>query len=336
MAWDPTAARTASSESDREPLLEEPDALGWAHLTRLPLKAQLYRRETWFRDGLTDAVEVLGEHMPSVLRRAALLVVKPDGLVAGKAAVATEFLRERGFELAAVETPTFDRFVWRELWRYQLTCATLDRLAVNEIVLSGCALLLALRHSGELRVPASVWLSSLKGPADVTAQTPDCLRRRLAQPNRVLSYIHVSDEPADVLRELAILLDAETRRRVLAALAGGEPSEAERAALAEAITAPARPIDAKAALARAAVVASTRAQSAAAARIAADLARMQRGENIAWRPFVRALHESGAALDRWDLAALGTTYIVYDEPGTSKQLVGVDPALWAQPPVAAP
>ncbi|MFL6245040.1 MAG: nucleoside-diphosphate kinase [Thermoanaerobaculia bacterium] len=303
----------------------------WTSLTRLPVKAQLYGWETYFREGLADARLVLGEHLASALWHAALLVIKGDGLVSGKATTIVDFLRTRGFAIVAVELPALTRFQWRELWRYQLAAASLDRLAVNDLILRNRMLLLLLRHEGPLDVPASVWLGSLKGPADVALQPPDCLRRRLAQPNRLFSAFHVADEPADLLRELAILFDVPARRRLLSVLAGPHRlSPAEQQVLDETLAASdrsARALDAQASLDRLERVMRD-VPGEAAARVRTDLATMRRGEPIAWRPFTDAVSATAIDVDRWDLATLGATFVVHDEPGMSKLIGNVDASAW--------
>lgn len=306
----------------------------WTSFTRIPLKAQSYERETYFREGLADAEEVLGDGAPVALRKAALLLVKPDGLAGGKVSTVLGFLRANDFVVTAVELPTITRFHWRELWRYQLTSATLDRLAVNDLVLRGGALLLLLRREGDSDMPASVRLSRMKGPSDIASQRPDCLRRLLAQPNRVISFIHVADEPADVLRELAIILDAPARRRVLSALGRGVISRPDQEALDGAVTASdssARAFDEQAALRRVedALRQASGTAAPSAAQLASYLEQMRRGERIQWRPFEQRLEATGVSLDRWDVATLGAAFIVYDEPGTSKLIKAVDAKLWS-------
>jgi hypothetical protein len=299
--------------------------------TRSPIKAKLYRHETYFREGLADARQVLGAGATDALLKSALLVIKPEGLAGGKATTVVNFVRDHGFSITAVELPRLSRFQWRELWRYQLAAATLDRLAVNDLILQNQALMLLLRHDGMLDVPATVWLASLKGPSDVALQPSDCLRKLLAQPNRLFSFFHVSDEPADILREIAILLDVPARRRVLSTLGvGGQLSEVDQRLLDDTLAASdraAHPLDAQVSLER--VDQAFRDVSGAAAeRVRTDLASMRRGERISWRPFAQAVADAGVELDRWDLATLGASFIVYDEPGTSKLIGGVDIALW--------
>jgi hypothetical protein len=77
-------------------------------------------------------------------------------------------------------------------------------------------LLLMTRPPDEQGVPASVRLADFKGSSDPAKVQPGQLRALLRPPNRVINFIHVADEPADVIRELGILLDRPQRRGLLA------------------------------------------------------------------------------------------------------------------------
>ncbi|MEU3824018.1 nucleoside-diphosphate kinase [Streptomyces sp. NPDC029080] len=310
--------------------------LDWSALTRSQPKRDLYARETYFREGLYDAEDVLGERLPAALRDSALLMLKPDGLAAGRLLPVLDYLDEHGFRVAAAREFRFQPFHWRELWRYQLTSATLDRLAVNELLLgAGPALFLLLRSEPGHPLPGTVRMSTLKGSATLEAQKPGTLRALLGQPNRVLSYVHVADEPADLLRELGLLFDAADRRALLGALAGDVLSDEDKDTLdraKERFAGPSRSLDRADVLGRV-----TRAVEAAAPGPAADAARhrlerMARGERVEWRPFLADLAAAGAHPDRWDLAALGTYVIEYDEPGHPKVLTNPDPQSWASAP----
>ncbi|MFC5215334.1 nucleoside-diphosphate kinase [Streptomyces coerulescens] len=307
--------------------------LDWSMLTRGQTKRDLYARETYFREGLCDAEEVLGTAaLATVLRDSALLMVKPDGLAAGKLPPVLEYLTEHGFTPVAVREFRFQPFHWRELWRYQLTSATLDRLAVNELLLgAGPALLLLLRSEPGHELPGTVRLSTLKGSATLEAQKPGTLRSLLGQPNRVLSYVHVADEPADLLRELGLLFDGPSRRELLDRVAASALAARDKDALDQALERFARPTrslssaDALSGVARS-LTAAAPGPATESARHGVD--RMERGERIDWRAFLTDLDAAGAHPERWDLAVLGTYFIVYDEPGHPKMLTNPDPESW--------
>ena len=234
-----------------------------------------------------------------------------------------------------MERPRLTGFSWRELWRYQLTTATCDRLAVNDLVLCRPALLLVLRHDDPGDLPATVLLASLKGPADVADQRPGCLRALLAQPTKIFSYVHVADEPVDLVRELGVLLDLQARARVLAALRDRTLADADRHVLAEALDEDRRverDMDAPAALKRAAdalaALPDGQRSTPAADRLRADVDRMRAGQRIAWGPFARAVADAGVKLDEWDLALLGASFIAVDVPGEEKMIGSVRPDDW--------
>ena len=81
----------------------------------------------------------------------------------------------------------------------------------------------------------------------------------------------------------------------------------------------------------AAVEERQQADPAAAGALLVDLGRMRAGERIEWRPFDERLTALEVAAEEWDLIVLGTSFIVYDEPGASKVLVNPDPGEWLLP-----
>jgi hypothetical protein len=313
----------------------------WSQLTRIDAKASMYARETYFREGWCDAAEGWGDAMPEIVRRSALLMVKPDGLRAGLGSRIVEFVIAHGFEIADAHPFTLHSLQWRELWRYQLTSATSDRLRVNELVLCNPALLLVLRDVSGGALPATVRMSTLKGPSDIARQSLGCLRRLLGQPNRVFSYFHVADEPADLLRESSILLSADRRRSALMALAAPASGAQVPAVVAECLARSASvapPLDLQQSVrhvrdqvGEAAARATAPHAHALAQGLQDTLARAERGGRIAWRPFEAALRALGADVDPWSLATVGANCIVYDEPGCEKLIGGVVAEDWSAP-----
>ncbi|MFI7537283.1 nucleoside-diphosphate kinase [Streptosporangium sp. NPDC049376] len=300
----------------------------------MPVKADLYDRETYFREGLDDVTAVLGAEAEDALWRTSLLIMKPDGLAAAKLRTVLAFLAENDFTVVAARRIALDRMVWRELWRYQLTSATLDRFAVNDHVLRlSDALFMLLRSDGDHPVPATVRLSGLKGSATLSDQRPGTLRHRLGQPNRVLSFLHVADEPADLVRELGLFFEHPARVEVITAMTYTEPSEADRTVLDEAVWSDARParsLNAPEALERlrAAVRDSADEDRETAEAVLRQLASLDAGERLAWRALRRRLNRLGVKADPWDLALVGTTYIRYDDPDASKRITNPPPGAW--------
>ncbi|QMU71832.1 nucleoside-diphosphate kinase [Streptacidiphilus sp. P02-A3a] len=335
----PDAAASPCTQHRQENRMAE-----WQLLTRAGAKARLYERETYFRDGLADAEEAWGAGLDQALWSSSMIMLKADGLAAGRLATVVDFVREHDFELVGVEEVCFTRTLWRELWRYQLTSATLDRLAVNDAVHPGrSALLLLLRSGAGHDLPGTVRLSGLKGSATLSAQAKGSLRDRLGQPNRVFSYVHVPDEPADLLRELGLLLDPDARRRALSALVDDRISAEGAARLAAALREQAdtgRSLAVEPAARQvAAVIDEGRAAGAVSAELAGQLlehlAALDAGRPVPWRSFYRLAADSGLSFDRWDLAILGAAHVDCDEAGFSKVLTNPDPEDWRRPAAIA-
>ncbi|GAA1027506.1 MULTISPECIES: nucleoside-diphosphate kinase [Amycolatopsis] len=311
------------------------DETDWATLTRMPAKRTAYRRETYFREGARDVARFLGDRAAEVLRRHALLMVKPDGIAAGKVRPVLDWLTEQGFAVQAVQRPEFTGLVWREMWRYQLTSATVDRLALNDLIYVGSGLLLLLRDEQPGPMPATTRLASLKGSADLAQQKPGTLRALLRQHNRNFSYVHVADEPADLVRELGLLLDPAQRREALNGLASSEPTGLpllEEALAAEAAAVP-QIFDADAA---ADAVADALKRSEHGNQALQLLERLRFGESVPWVEIAEAVAASGAEVHRWDLAAVGASLIECDEPGETKLIANPEPVLWDRPRVRRP
>jgi nucleoside diphosphate kinase len=284
-------------------------------------------------------VEVFGEGFVPGMWRSALLILKPDGLVAGKLRPTSTFLQDRGFRVVLTKRVFLGGHRWREMWRYQLTTATLDRLAVNECFLAaGPSLLLLLRHDAEDTLPATVRLAGLKGSADPLSRAPGTLRSTLGQHNRVLSYVHAADEPADLIRELGVLFDASERRSALVRLAADKTGPQGEEELAQALwrhRGAGRDLSSAAALTRVTrQVRSCMPGDPSAldpwTRLLDQLESMAQGERIDWRAFRRDLEATNVQVDDWDLAALGADFTVHDEPEFSKMLSGPDPEAWSR------
>ncbi|WDZ85842.1 nucleoside-diphosphate kinase [Micromonospora cathayae] len=306
----------------------------------MPLKAQFYERETYFRESFADVVDILGPEWPAKLRDGALLMMKPEGLIAAKLETVHSFLVDHQFSVVAVEDLALTGHRWRELWRYQLTSATLDRLTVNELAYgSGRALTLVLKSDPDHDLPATVRLSTLKGSASLAAQVPGTLRSLLQQPNRVFSLVHFADEPADLVRELGVLFDAPARRRLLTALGSGVISAEDRVRLDRAIAQPAdatRSLDLAPAVRRIdrALADHAAGRPGERDRVAAlrdELRRAADGDPVEFRAFVRELSRTGCPVDTWDLTVLGSYAVTCDEPGHPKSLTNPDPQTWRTP-----
>jgi nucleoside diphosphate kinase len=185
-------------------------------LTSLERKRELYGADPYFREAAWDAANVLGNKLYSMLHSTALLVVKPEALAARRLQMILSYIEANDFQPVSYRLLQFSRHVVRELWRYQWNAATIEKMELADRTLCSfpTGILLGLREArSPRRVPAAVRLQSLKGAAVSEKREPGTIRAVLRAPNRMISFVHTSDEPADVLRELGVFLGRPERVR---------------------------------------------------------------------------------------------------------------------------
>ncbi|MFI7537284.1 hypothetical protein [Streptosporangium sp. NPDC049376] len=189
----------------------------WASLTVSAQKRQLFEEDLYFREGWADVEQVMGGEAAPTLSALALLSFKCDGLVGRRMRPTLEYLTERGFRVVGLAPLHHNRQSIRELWRYNWHVYPTDRLTLMTRMHTATETLLLilrdLRYDG--RLPAAVRIADLKGSANPAKRSPDALRSVLEPPNQVINFVHVADEPADVVRETAIFLDRPERLRLL-------------------------------------------------------------------------------------------------------------------------
>ena len=209
----------------------------WRAATTLPRKRTLYSRDSLFLEGYYDASLIWQEQMASLLARVALVLFKSETIAGQRLQVAHTLLTAQGFAAVAAEPVRFTGGLFHDLWRYQFQRATSDKIRLYTRWAAGTNGVVAayIQTAPAPRRPASVSMKVFKGPAAVERRQPEQLRSLMASPNSILNFVHASDEPADVLRELAILVPAERRDRVWRAIATAdfEAGQAELLALAD-------------------------------------------------------------------------------------------------------
>ncbi|MBN9795610.1 hypothetical protein DMP17_44650 [Pseudonocardia sp. TMWB2A] len=197
-----------------------------ASLTRSPSKIRTFSLDPYYRDAVDDVVHAFGsiESAVPVLHELSPLVLRPDIIATRGGGRLLARLDEMGYVPVAGRPLEFTRHLVREIWRYQLNIATRQRIDVMDMVMLGAIGLYVLlrRRPPGTDVPATVMVSRLKGPSAPERRRPEHLRA-LAGPGQesVLTYIHVSDEPADIVRELGVFFDRRERLRLLAAARAG-------------------------------------------------------------------------------------------------------------------
>ncbi|MBA2380889.1 MAG: hypothetical protein H0V73_02150, partial [Chloroflexi bacterium] len=193
-------------------------------LTVLSEKCYWYPVDSYFREASQDfeaACVALAD-----LNRHALVVIKPDAIAARLVPDVLKLVDEAGFDIVMSEPVAYDRHSYRAAWRYQTSRASSDLLLLLEAVLSKSpSLALLVRSRTEDPLPATVRASGMKGAAIPERRAPASWRTILGSPNRVLTFLHVADEPADLIREFGLLFDWRRRRELLHSF-GAEPVSA--------------------------------------------------------------------------------------------------------------
>lgn len=303
-------------------------------LTRNAAKVEMYNAETYFRESHRDLESVLGPDLEDVLLRHGLVILKPDGYGLGVTGDVVDFYAENGLRVVEALELDFGPLLWRAMWIHQMTLASMDRLAVIDGVISGRALALVLRADDTGGLPAAVRISDLKGPAKPEDQPENCLRRRISQPHRIFSLVHSADDPADVVRELGILLTPR-ERRALARVLGGEPSLVadDAVARARALGAiPARRFDVEASRATVlAAIARRRDDDLDPVlddRLEEAARSIATGRDVSVPRVAAVLEDADCDVDPWDLAVVTCGEIDFDEPGAHKVVDNLGPSVW--------
>jgi nucleoside diphosphate kinase len=287
-------------------------------------KRALYADDIYFREGWADAGAVLGEGRRALLERATLVLFKPEAIAGRRVAAAEPFLAARGFAPLAARPVRLDRHTVRALWRYQLNAAPLSVVWTIDAVVSAAEALVVLVRDRTGGAPAAPRLAACKGASRLAGPQPGTLRAALGCSTLLVNFVHVPDEPADVVRELAVLFPGDARRELLGALAqpGAGGGWAAVHAQLEPLYArtPAHPIDPAPAWARLRELAGTgepRAAMARAALAAAD----ELPDDATLQRIVAWLATADLGLDAWDRLLVGAQLVVA-QPPERRPLIG--------------
>ncbi|MGX4687777.1 nucleoside-diphosphate kinase [Streptomyces sp. JNUCC 63] len=284
-------------------------------LTCHPAKQRLYGADTYYQEA-HEHLAALTDDVPGFARHHAALLLKPDAVVARRLEAAVEWLTEQDFRIVGAAITRLTRTMIRALWYFQWNLATPYRRRLAALFLQNAdALVLVVRPGHALDVPASVELTRLKGPTDPDARTPGQLRHLLGRYSYLLNLAHTPDEPADVLRELAVHFDDTERDRLFESALAGEDRTAHALELTDRLYAATEPreLDFEPALERLRRTLSHR-----------------HGPDPATDP--RRLLESawnqGADLDPWDTVIVGSRVLPMRQPGRAPVLDGADAEAW--------
>lgn len=309
-----------------------PSASDWEHLSMMTEKRNAFSSDLYFRECWADMAQVFGARVTGTLGSIAVLNVKPDAVVGRRMTSILKFVVNSGFLPVAVAPLRLTRHSMRELWRYDWHVYPVDRLAFSTVWYTSTEILVFvlqdLRPQGF--VPASVRLSQLKGSAVPEKRTPTNLRTVLRPPNRILNFVHVAEEPADIVRELGIFFDRPERISLLTQIeenAGVNRCDAvlEDIARLEARY-PEHDLDLDSSLLR--LEKSPHVTSATLAHIRKLLGT---GAQLSWDELCSILDPATKNIDRWDFICVASNLLRIEREVFSHILPNVDINKWDTP-----
>jgi hypothetical protein len=281
-------------------------------LSRDEAKRERYADDLYFCEGWqTFQAACAGRPAEAMLSRLTFLLVKPEAIAGRRVRPVLEFLQEHGYRVLGTWPLRMGRHQVRGLWGYQLNAVPVAHVRALEMLAGAGELFLAgLGHQ-----PGAGGTSAAELLAERKSSPGDGLRERLGCPALMINFVHAPDEPADVLRELAVLFDARAQRRIMTTMlaAAGWP-EARFAATAPAAAAlmtsrypdcPAHDLDVPATLRRLRLGARAGAGLPAVTRAAIEAGRVAPEDALE----VVASLEAATGLPRWD-RVVAAAYLV--------------------------
>jgi hypothetical protein len=209
---------TASQTALEEAALDLDGVL--AQLTVAPGKQALFHNDIAFRSGWRDWRRILGDEAVPAARRVGLLLLKPELLVHRRWKVVLDVLRHNELAVQSFAPVTLSRSMAQELWRYAWNNATVDRidLAASMAAIAPSVVVFVTPCDAEAALPATLLLTMLKGSVDPARREGKEIRSVIPMTNKMIGFVHTSDEPADLIREIGVLFGVAERRRVVTEL----------------------------------------------------------------------------------------------------------------------
>ncbi|MFE2205059.1 hypothetical protein [Streptomyces rubiginosohelvolus] len=179
-------------------------------LTTYADKARLYSIEANFRESLhalANAGDLDEASVGARLRQVGLGVFRPDALAHGKVSQALAYFARMGARPTYCTAATITPWMVRDVWRYQFNVASGERLALLDLLFEATpSIVVVFTADDDVPVPLAALMADSKGEADPDAREGWELRSHLRSPHRIEVYMHIADEPVDVVRDGGILL----------------------------------------------------------------------------------------------------------------------------------
>lgn len=186
-----------------------------ARLTPQPEKVAAYRGDTY----VAETVEQLARHGvdPAAFATGhSMLLLKPDAIVARAVEPTLTWLRDNDYRVVAAEIVPVNRHLARALWYYAWNIASPERRRLADLLVQISDALVLVVTAPDDPLPVPLRLARDKGPTDPRKRRPGELRHLLGRDNYLLNLVHTPDDPADVLRELAVYFPEQRRATVIA------------------------------------------------------------------------------------------------------------------------
>ncbi|MEU0542245.1 nucleoside-diphosphate kinase [Nocardia sp. NPDC005978] len=272
-------------------------------LTPSRAKVEAYLGDTYVLETV-EHLERLGVDATGFAREHSLLLLKPDAIVARAVEPTLEWLGDNGFRVVAARRVAVDRHVARALWYYAWNIASPERRRLADLLVGISDVLLLVVHAPDGEPPVPVRLTAAKGATDPRKRRPGELRHLLGRHSYLLNLVHSPDDPADVLRELAIYFDERERTGVFEQAAARLDRTGEAAVLGHELyaTVPARGFD----------------RADALTRLCGELGVPEPDSDADCARLLETAWSAGRDLDPWSLIVLGS-YVFPMRVGTRAQ-----------------
>lgn len=262
------------------------------------------------------------------------LLLKPETIARRLSWQAISFVVDRGFVPVAHAGVALSRNAAHHIWRFQWNAATTDRVELTNLVNAQSeSLLILLRDSNRGPVPASVKLWRMKGSAHAERRTAEHLRTALGMHNRMLGFVHTPDEPADLVRELAILFDPGALDRLLVASRSVGTTNAEILAQSRYL---ASEFESRCRVhsVNPAEVVQRVGQTAGGRALSTVVSAMETGRRMGLAEVLASFKGAGSATCEWDALTIAAELIEHDKKGVCAKLdaraVGEMYARWSK------
>ncbi|MET8800440.1 nucleoside-diphosphate kinase [Nocardia sp. NPDC004568] len=197
-------------------------------LTPAADKAAAYLDDTYVLE-CVDHLRRLRVDPAAFASRHSLLLLTPGAIVSRAVDPTLNWLSGNGFRVVDAAAVPLNRHLVRALWRYSWATASPERRRLTDLLagISEALLLVVTGPDGEL--PAPVRLAEAAGPGDPARRRPGQLRSLLGRRSTVLDPVHTPEDPADVVRELAVFFPEARRAEVISrAYTGADSAETAR------------------------------------------------------------------------------------------------------------